>query len=318
MNGAHERILEQASAWHVASANDDMDWDGFASWLDADPRHRAAYDEIALADARLIELAPQIEPAPPAANDHELDHDNDGSQAGFWGRRAWFGAALAASLVAVLAVPQFLATSPEVYRTSATSRTVALDDGSRIVMAPHSRLEIEIGDQHLALQGGAWFDIKHNPSRTMSIEAGGLTISDVGTSFDVQDAAGHLRVAVGEGSISVSGDALGKSIALTAGKRLHFDPARGTATVATIQTVDAGAWRTGRLNYDSAPLSLVAADLTRYSGVEVVVAKPLRDRTFSGTLIVKDCNSALRDLTQVMGLEFVGNGNAYRIVSPGS
>ena len=39
--------------WHLASCRDDMDWDGFTLWLEADPRHRAHYDEITLTDAAL-------------------------------------------------------------------------------------------------------------------------------------------------------------------------------------------------------------------------------------------------------------------------
>ena len=50
MNRDEARIEEEAAAWQVASANDDMDWDGFTRWLEADPRHRRAFDEVALAD----------------------------------------------------------------------------------------------------------------------------------------------------------------------------------------------------------------------------------------------------------------------------
>ena len=51
----HDRIIEQAAAWHVASSDDAIDWDGFTAWLEADPRHRTAYDEIALTDAVVLD-----------------------------------------------------------------------------------------------------------------------------------------------------------------------------------------------------------------------------------------------------------------------
>lgn len=49
-----ERLLDQASRWHRALADDDADWDGYIAWLEADPRHRRAFDRVALTE-RLID-----------------------------------------------------------------------------------------------------------------------------------------------------------------------------------------------------------------------------------------------------------------------
>ena len=57
MNRDEARIEEEAAAWQVASVNDDMDWDGFTRWLEADPRHRRAFDEAALADTLVDDTA---------------------------------------------------------------------------------------------------------------------------------------------------------------------------------------------------------------------------------------------------------------------
>ena len=40
-------IDEAAARWHLAQADDDMDWSAFTEWLEADPRHRDAYDAMA-------------------------------------------------------------------------------------------------------------------------------------------------------------------------------------------------------------------------------------------------------------------------------
>jgi len=302
MNRDDDRIITEAAGWHVASARDDMDWEGFANWLDADPSHRAAYDEVALADALLDENREVLRV--PAVPEEAMP-----------GRRrwmAWAGAAIAASLVAALAVPQFLNPDQQIYETGTSTRTIALADGSSILLAPHSRLAIA-GGSNIALAGGAWFDIRHDPSRQLAISAGDVTIGDIGTRFDVQATGAQVRVEVAQGEVQVSSPALSQPLRLAQGRSLLFDGRQGTAVMSSIAQGDIGEWRKGRLSYDGAPLSLVAADLSRYAAVRVTVPDTLQGRPFSGTLIIGDGKTALRDLSQVMDLELGRDAGGYRL-----
>lgn len=304
-------IPAQAAAWHAASEDDAMDWDGFTAWLEADARHRDAYDEIALADALLAEHREALHtPAPVAAN----DEDAPAPRRAFGGWKGWAGAAIAATLVAVLAVPQFLGPDGQRYATGAQAQAIALDDGSRILLAPRSTLTIEGKRQErMALSGGAWFDIRHDPSRPLAITAGDVRISDIGTQFDVQAHGEDVRVEVAEGSVRVAGDTLAKAIDLTAGKGVHYEGALGTASVAAVALEDAGEWRSGRLTYHGAPLPLVTADLARYAGVSVTLPDDLRSRRFSGTLVLGNGDTAIRDLSQLMDLGLRRGDGGYRL-----
>ena len=68
-------IYEAAARWHQAQARDDIDWDAFAAWLDADPRHRDAYDDIALLDEDIDRSRDTIVAMLPANDsDPHLDH----------------------------------------------------------------------------------------------------------------------------------------------------------------------------------------------------------------------------------------------------
>jgi transmembrane sensor len=225
--------------------------------------------------------------------------------------------AIAATLAAVLAIPQFMAPGAQVYETAAASRQIALEDGSTVMLAPRSSLTIEGRHQdHMALAGGALFDIRHDPDRQLTIAAGGLQISDIGTRFDVQAQDKMVRVSVVEGKVEVSSDSLAAPVKLGAGKGLSFNGDAGTASVAAVRTDDVGAWQNGRLSYDNAPLTLVLADLHRYAGVEVAVPGTLRGRRFSGTLVIGDGDAALRDLAQVMDLRLGGRAGAWRLEQP--
>ena len=307
----HDRIIEQAASWHAASSDDAMDWTRFTSWLEADPRHRSAYDEIALADA--------------AAFDHRAafaPHDDASLRpVGSRPRLVWAGGAIAAALIAMVAVSQFRSDPASLYTTAGTSRTIAFGDGTSIVLAPHSSLEVRGEGTRLALDGGAWFTVPHDPSRRLQIAAGPVTISDIGTRFDVQTGSGAIRVAVAEGRLSASAAALDQPLTLAAGQALVFDEPGASATISRVAPETIGNWRRARLDFVAAPLALVVADLERYAGVHVALPESLRDRRFSGSLDIRDGAAAARALASLMGLALrpdeSGDRSGYRLESAG-
>lgn len=305
----HDDIFGSAAAWHAASTDDAMDWDGFTSWLEADPRHRLAYDEIALADAAIADHRAALDRSEPA-NDVEGESRSRP-------RLAWAGGAIAAALVAVLAIAPVVRDPATTYATQDASRTIALKDGSQVVLAPHSTLEARGGDTRLALTGGAYFAVPHDPSRRLEISAGPLTISDIGTRFDVKASPTDVQVAVAEGQVSVAAAALDRPLTVAASQALAFDGQAGTATLRSVSPGTVGAWRRGQLTFSDTPLSLVVADLQRYAGVDVAISKSLRGRRFTGSLEIHDGAAAARDLAGLMGLALRADGNGYRLEPAG-
>ena len=251
------RIFDQAAAWHVAGAGDDMDWDGFTAWLEADPRHGDAYDQIALGDALLNDHVAALRVAFPAA-EAEGESAPAAPKPRDW--RIWGGMAIAASLVAVIAMQSLHYDPANIYATQMAGQRITLADGSTIDLAPHSRLAVEGDGRNLSLEGRAYFIIHHDPKRVMTIQAGPVRISDIGTEFDVQAAQQTVRVEVGDGRVAVTSGQLQKPVELGRGGALVLDVTEGTAEISESNTGDAGAWRNGRLVYSDAPLALVAHD----------------------------------------------------------
>lgn len=307
--GELDAILDEATAWHVASVRDDMDWDGFAAWLAADLRHKRAYDQVALADSLLDDHRDVLHAGPDNA---ELEAQEAGSRTRI-GWLPWAGLVVAASLTAVLAVPRFLSSPPIVYQTGAAAQSVALADGSTVVLAPHSRLTVGNRQDQMQLAGGAWFDIRHDPARPLAIAAGEIEVSDIGTRFDIQTTGKQVRVAIAEGEVQVVSPVLDRTIRLARGRALLFDSASGKAVVGDMATEAIGQWRTGHLTYRETPLPLVIADLGRYAGVRIELGQELRDQQFSGTLVIGNGEAALRDLSQLMGLELHRGAGGYRL-----
>ena len=307
-----ERIEADAITWHLASEGEAFDWDAFTAWLEADPRHRAAYDEVALADALIGDHAAAVFPSEAANDDAPLPARSPVRR---WG---WAGGGLAAALIALVAIPPLMWDAAVTYTTAAQARTIALNDGSQIVLSPRSTLTIaDRGQTRLALAGDAVFDIRHDPSRSLTIAAGPVELRDIGTRFAVQASSGVVRVAVSDGTVEVASEALDQPVSLRAGRKLYYDAKAGSATVEPVATQDVGSWRQHQLTYRAAPLALVAADLARYAGLKLTVPAELAERRFSGTLSIDDGQTALRDLAQLMQLHLVRVAGGYRLSAAG-
>ena len=295
----NDAILDQAIRWHAAQQEDDCDWEAFALWLEADPAHRRAYDDIALTDAALDrqrEALATILPAP----------DDRGELAAGPRRRYWLGAGLAAAVAMLFFATQMMlggGPGQEIFRTGpGETRLVELEDGSSIRLAALSELTVGGGKQdELALSGKGYFDIVHDPDRPMRIVAGDQVVSDIGTRFDILADGTRTRIAVEEGTVSVRSPSL-DPVRLVAGQQLIVDPGASTAAVSRVDQGDVGSWRTGTLVYDAVPLALVAADISRYAGERVTVAPDIAGRPFSGALTIGDGSRLVGDIAELMDL----------------
>lgn len=219
------------------------------------------------------------------------------------------GLAAAAGLVALaiefrgpVGTPKSLAA--RTYTTPVGTRdSVQLADGSRVVLAPGSRLETSAGygkgSRDVTLDGAAYFDVRHDASAPFTVHAGGAIARDVGTSFSVRadavadsgssSARGRVVVAVTSGIVALRSSAAPSDtgVRLVASDRAvvypdgRVDVQKGGATEGDT------AWRQGRLVYRGAPLDEVRADLRRWYGLELrfadsTIAQRRLTATFDG------------------------------------
>ncbi|GBH32356.1 FecR family protein [Sphingobium xenophagum] len=305
-----EQMLDQAIAWQAALEQDDADWDAYLAWLEADPRHREAFDSIALVDAAITDNREQIKSV--LAPDLTVPADPRPNR---WRPRLLWGSAIAASLAILVAGPILRSNAdPVVYENGGTTnRSLALANGTSVILAPSSRIVVtgkDAGAIELA-RGEAYFDVRHDPGRTLTVSAGTYRISDIGTRFSVNLASGTFRVGVAEGVVSVDAPGVAKPVRLGAGHQLVGGS--GPLTLVPVDVAQIGSWRGGRLSYTDAPLALVAADISRYSGKAVIVDPSVEKKHFSGSLVIGDGSKLVGDLAGVMGIEAQSTGNAVRL-----
>ncbi len=301
-------MIDEALAWQVELARDDADWEGYMAWLEADPRHREAFDSVALTEAMVDEHRNEVRALLEAQAPDSPSANTLSPTSPYRPRRPlrWvMGGGLAAALALAVGLPMMWA--PEAvtgYAAHAgSSRTVALADGANVILSPASRILVH-GRNAARIElasGEAYFAVRHDPSRTLTIEAGPYRITDIGTRFSVNLSGGTFRIAVSEGAVAVSSDKANGQVRLQAGQQLTGG-ADGNLALAPVAVADVGSWRDGRLSYNDAPLALVVADISRYSGRRIIVDSSLETRHFSGTLVIGDGSRLLPDLAAVMGL----------------
>ncbi|KAL0582381.1 hypothetical protein ABG067_007768 [Albugo candida] len=310
LNRGNDDMFEEAIAWHRALSREDADWDRYIAWLNEAPAHRTAFDEIALLDRMIDDHAQSlrsIEPpalSPPAAPLRR--------------RMSWFGGLIATAAAVAAVAPTLLKTPDDiVYKANTRSRIVMLADNTHVILSPRSKLVVKAGDQtQLQLAAGeAYFSVPHIEGRTLSIRAADYDVRDIGTRFSVNLAPEFLTVAVAEGSVSVR-PGTGGTAKLDAGEQLIVDRGRGHGRIVQVVSSDVASWRQGRLVYANAPLAVVAADLARYTGVAVTVDPLLRERRFSGVLVVANGAGMFSDLAELMSISDRRSDVGVRFMPP--
>jgi len=242
----------------------------------------------------------------------------------WWGRSWLVAVASAAAIAAIIALRMpdgrvaAPVAAPRVYTTTAAQRAeILLGDGTRVTLAPESRLRVSadfgIDRRDLSLDGEAFFDVAHDATRPFTVYAGNASAHDIGTAFAVRSYARDraVQITVREGVVAMSG--IGPLAAGDVGT-LASD---GRTTVR--HHADVGAmlgWLDGRFAYADAPLARVVDDLHRWRGAEIA----LRDSTlavlpFTGEMNGLSTPSALDLVAKTLGLRVRRDGERFTLVA---
>jgi transmembrane sensor len=277
-----------------------------AAWLAEDPRHRGALFR-AQAGLAVIDGAGAV----------------DGKRAlrlARPSRRQAVGLALAASLVAMLAVPWALK-GGEDYRTDIGEiRRIALADGSLAVVNTRSNLEVRYEDsaRHLLLnEGEAWFKVAKNRERPFIVDAADVHVRATGTAFSVRRRKDAVDVVVTEGTVLVwRGDRTETATRVSAGNAARIDVAatKAAARTAPIGRHDPLAWREGGLSLDETTVFEAASEFNRYNRAQIEVANPaIGNQPMTGYFQINRPDAFSDAVSEVTGARVSNKGNTIVI-----
>ncbi|EKV28966.1 hypothetical protein C882_0730 [Caenispirillum salinarum AK4] len=298
---AEDDIRLQAMQWftRLRERPDDPELaDRLADWLAADPHHAAAYTEA----ERVWRVAGHLRPS--AASTAVRPASPTRRRRAEPPRRAWAGAALAVAatlLVAVLNWPTLhLHLNADAVSGTAEIAHLDMPDGSTITMGPESAVSTHYaaGARTISLHAGeAFFSVTPDKDRPFSVRTGDLTVTAVGTAFDVRVGRDTMTVEVAEGTVRVDAPpSFAETVTtLSAGQRLIAAPSSGAMHVEPIPPAQVAAWRTHRLVVEGTTLGSFLHRLEPYLHGHVVVTAPaLLDLSISGVYDLERPVDALR------------------------
>ncbi len=270
-------VRDDAARWFVrlqepvVSADEQQRFD---AWLNEHPQHRDEFQLLqGLWTAADLLPAPRLKAlveTPPARRE----------------RRPLLRYAVAASVVAVaLGLGLFSGLNhPGGYRAEFSTvlgerKHVALPDGSVIDLNSRSRLQVRFEKDRRLIElseGEAMFSVEHDTSRPFVVEAGSGKVTVTGTRFDVRRDVTQTRVAVEQGTVKVQGHNAPDNdfISLTAGLGTYVDAQGKVVAAYAVNPAELTAWRSGKLVFNNASLSEVAAEVSRYREKPLTVSNP--------------------------------------------
>ena len=196
---------------------------------------------------------------------------------------------------------------------------VSLDDGSKVRLAPESKLTIpkNFGPDLRAvkLEGAASFEVAPGQPKDFRVLARNTAVVAKGTIFTMRaypsDPA--LTVVVDEGSVEIRRDK--EKAPLAAGSALVI-PDSGAGRPATPdERVEADGWRRGTLAITKQPLREVLPQIKRWYGLNIMVQQPkLLERPVTMVVSLDSSRQAIRAVEASTGLEFgyVGQNMVFK------
>ena len=332
-----------ALARHVAGESDSVEAQAVTQWLSAHAMDAALVRSVKAHTDRLEATLnrPVNVDAAWSQMRSRMSHNPDAGlavvrggasrQAGGTKSRSWRMPAFAAA-AAVLAFAGYRAW-PSAFGPSREARVFATDvgerdslllsDGSRIVLAPGSRVTVSAdfarGDRTVVLDGAAFFDVKHDEAHPFTVRAAGAEVRDIGTSFTVKtNASGGVSVAVTHGIVALRQlDAVSReAVELRAGDRGVVASgavavSRGTVTEAELS------WTHGQLTYRDAPLAEVQADLKRWYGINLVIGDSALSRLTVTMPVQQDSARVVGTIAAMLGADTQQRGDTSILHSAG-
>ena len=286
-----ESLAEAAARWFALRRRkpDCIEEQQFADWLDADPAHRRAYDEVsrsweiaavAAADPTVAKMRADALMARPTRERRDYSR--------LWGALATASLVLIASTGALLTHPGLLGNAGDVaanhdhivFRTNVGERaTATLEDGSTVVLNTNSILEINYSKLRRDVRlvaGQALFKVSHDTARPFVVAAANHEVVAVGTEFEVRLDGEKVRVALLQGRVRVEpiaardGAASGQRVAvMEPGEQLVASAAGIVVNRADVEELVS--WKSGRVRFDNTRLADAVAEMNRYSRTRILI-----------------------------------------------
>lgn len=262
------------------------------AWLAEAPANAVAFDEVLRMYGHLAGMGPSGAKRPARRASRRM-------------RVAALAGAAATALALVASFDEIAARlQADHYAGAGERKLVTLEDGSRALLDSRSSISVRysLAERRLALLSGeAWFEATPDPARPFVVEAGGGTVTALGTAFDVALEGSGARVTVTEHRVSLSSG--GRSVVVDEGRQSAYAQGADARPPERVNVDLVTAWRRGKLIVTKKPLRDVLAAIGRYHrGFVYCVDRSICERRVSGVFAADDALQSLREIETSLGL----------------
>jgi transmembrane sensor len=330
-------------------------WDTFQTWMDTDPRHRAAFVRLRVAWTR-VDLLKNVRPV-----DGTIDADllarrkvspatmlADGlrpllgtprrrpDEISIPERRRVLAMAAGIAATGLIAWIGAYHLGWKSYETGVGAREeIALSDGSTVDLNTNTELNTRITGSRrdiMLTRGEALFHVAHDPKRPFYVTASGAVVRAVGTAFSVRIRdAEHIDVLVAEGRVAIGAPGteanfenptlLASAPKVSAGQAASVR--RKTVAVINLPSKDVTrklAWTAGHLAFQGETLDDAVQEFNRYNQRQIKIADPsLLQVQVGGIFLATDPDSFVAALQRSFGIQIqseTSNGD-IRLIAGG-
>ena len=176
------------------------------------------------------------------------------------------------------------------YRSYDLAQSFTLADGTRATLAPGANLRYQPHKtpRHVLMTGKVLYEVTRDEAHPFTVSAPHVTVTVLGTVFQVTDTEASTRVDVTEGRVRLEG-LQGDGLILTAGQSATLRDQ--TPVLEAVPLPNPSAWATGEFRYEATPLETVLQELSAYYGVSLSTDAP--SRLLTGTFSTDDLDETL-------------------------
>ena len=305
-------VDQQAASWVARLEAPDCgaaEREAFEDWLAQSPRHLEAWVQADAIHAAAAQLA-HDDLLQAAARKARRESRDLFARSGPWSWK-WAAAASVAVMVGVLAWRLELeapATQQHYATAVGEQRTIGLADGTELLLDTGSAVTVRLGERQreVDVQAGRVQLAVGDDPRPFLVHAGGTTIRDIGTTFQVTREGRAVNVGLIEGAVVVSAAPVPdkvERVQLAPGQQVSVGADARFAPVQALDIAVAEGWTEGELVFKQHRLDALLAEANRYSRIKLTLADPaLAEITVSGVFRAGNQDALVLALERGWGL----------------
>ncbi len=194
-----------------------------------------------------------------------------------------------------------------------TDRTVLLPDSSSVYLRENSELSypepFAAATREVRIRGEAFFEVTPESDRPFIVDASGLSVKVLGTSFSVCTSAqgDEISVILVEGKVSLNDAREKELVRLRPNQKADYSVSDGHYTVTEVDGERLTSWRKGIISYDNASLDEIVRLIERTYKVSLTYARPENDnQRFSGAFLrTQRLETVLRQTNKLTGTNLI-------------